>query len=112
MPLVPGGRYVPATEHRLREVVLAKFLCWLMGTYVIELLKSFFYVTETTFQKNQLFFFRKSVWSQLQSIGIRYHSQSVASPVSSHLQTQSWLLLPVPCAPTSGIPTQLLQRLY
>ncbi|KAK1345260.1 hypothetical protein QTO34_013970 [Cnephaeus nilssonii] len=67
----PGGRYVPATEHHLREAVLAKFLCWLMGTYVVELLKSFFYVTETTFQKNQLFFFRKSVWSQLQSIGIR-----------------------------------------
>ena len=79
VPLVSGGRCVPATEHRLREAVLARFLCWLMGTYVVELLKSFFYVTETTFQKNRLFFFRKSVWSQLQSIGIRYHS--VARPV-------------------------------
>ncbi|XP_015418603.1 PREDICTED: telomerase reverse transcriptase [Myotis davidii] len=73
----PEGRYVPATEHRLREAVLAKFLCWLMGTYVVELLKSFFYVTETTFQKNQLFFFRKSIWSQLQSIGIRQHFDRV-----------------------------------
>ncbi|XP_036166405.1 telomerase reverse transcriptase isoform X2 [Myotis myotis] len=73
----PGGRYVPATEHRLREAVLAKFLCWLMGTYVVELLKSFFYVTETTFQKNQLFFFRKSIWSHLQSIGIRQHFDRV-----------------------------------
>ncbi|XP_036993198.2 telomerase reverse transcriptase isoform X2 [Artibeus jamaicensis] len=73
----PGGRSVPAAEHRLREAVLAKFLCWLMGTYVVELLKSFFYVTETTFQKNQLFFFRKSVWSQLQSIGIRQHFDRV-----------------------------------
>uniref|UniRef100_G1PKR5 Telomerase reverse transcriptase n=1 Tax=Myotis lucifugus TaxID=59463 RepID=G1PKR5_MYOLU len=73
----PGGRCVPATEHRLREAVLTKFLCWLMGTYVVELLKSFFYVTETTFQKNQLFFFRKSIWSQLQSIGIRQHFDRV-----------------------------------
>ncbi|KAM5260059.1 telomerase reverse transcriptase isoform 2-T2 [Hipposideros larvatus] len=69
----PGGRPVLAAEHRRREALLAKFLRWLMGTYVVELLRSFFYVTETTFQKNRLFFFRKSVWSQLQSIGIRQH---------------------------------------
>ncbi|XP_004411687.1 PREDICTED: telomerase reverse transcriptase isoform X2 [Odobenus rosmarus divergens] len=69
----PGARCVPATEHRRREEILARFLCWLMGTYVVELLRSFFYVTETTFQKNRLFFYRKSVWSQLQSIGIRQH---------------------------------------
>ncbi|XP_036775976.2 telomerase reverse transcriptase isoform X1 [Manis pentadactyla] len=73
----PGARSVPAAEHRLREAVLAKFLCWLMNTYVVELLRSFFYVTETTFQKNRLFFYRKSVWSQLQSIGIKQHFDSV-----------------------------------
>ncbi|XP_039093958.1 telomerase reverse transcriptase isoform X3 [Hyaena hyaena] len=73
----PGARCVPAAEHRRREEVLAKLLCWLLGTYVVELLKSFFYVTETTFQKNRLFFYRKSVWSQLQSIGIRRHFDSV-----------------------------------
>ena len=70
--LLPGARCIPAAEHRLREAVLARFLCWLMGAYVVELLRAFFYVTETTFQKNRLFFFRKRVWSQLQSIGIRY----------------------------------------
>ncbi|XP_030188978.1 telomerase reverse transcriptase isoform X9 [Lynx canadensis] len=73
----PGARCVPAAEHRRREEVLAKLLCWLMGTYVVELLKSFFYVTETTFQKNRLFFYRKRIWSQLQSIGIRQHFNSV-----------------------------------
>nr|XP_031298479.1 telomerase reverse transcriptase isoform X1 [Camelus dromedarius] len=73
----PGAGCVPAEEHRLREAVLAKFLCWLMGTYVVELLRAFFYVTETTFQKNRLFFFRKSVWTQLQSIGIRQHLDRV-----------------------------------
>lgn len=78
-PVPAGSRCVPAAEHRLREAVLAKFLCWLMGTYVVELLRSFFYVTETTFQKNRLFFFRKSVWSQLQRIGIRYGPQSLVT---------------------------------
>ncbi|KAM7147543.1 telomerase reverse transcriptase [Molossus nigricans] len=95
----PGGRRVPAAEHRLREAVLAKFLCWLMGTYVVELLRSFFYVTETTFQKNQLFFFRKSVWSQLQSIGIRQHFDRVqlrelsAAEVKRHQEAKPALLM-------------------
>uniref|UniRef100_A0A2R9A661 Telomerase reverse transcriptase n=1 Tax=Pan paniscus TaxID=9597 RepID=A0A2R9A661_PANPA len=73
----PGVGSVPAAEHRLREEILAKFLHWLMSVYVVELLRSFFYVTETTFQKNRLFFYRKSVWSKLQSIGIRQHLKRV-----------------------------------
>ncbi|XP_054434195.1 telomerase reverse transcriptase [Pteronotus mesoamericanus] len=95
----PGGRCVPAAEHHLREAILAKFLCWLMGTYVVELLKSFFYVTETTFQKNQLFFFRKSVWSQLQNIGIRQHFDRVqlrelsAAEVKRHQEARPALLM-------------------
>ncbi|XP_027945813.1 telomerase reverse transcriptase isoform X3 [Eumetopias jubatus] len=94
----PGARCVPATEHRRREEILARFLCWLMGTYVVELLRSFFYVTETTFQKNRLFFYRKSVWSQLQSIGIRQHFTRVhlrelsAADVRRHHEARAALL--------------------
>ncbi|XP_057608943.1 telomerase reverse transcriptase-like isoform X2 [Chionomys nivalis] len=73
----PGNNCIPAAEHRTRERILATFLFWLMDTYVVELLRSFFYITETTFQKNQLFFYRKSVWSKLQSIGVRQHLKKV-----------------------------------
>ncbi|XP_010855438.1 PREDICTED: telomerase reverse transcriptase [Bison bison bison] len=73
----PGARCVPAAEHRQREAVLGRFLHWLMGAYVVELLRSFFYVTETTFQKNRLFFFRKRIWSQLQRLGVRQHLDRV-----------------------------------
>ncbi|XP_050001755.1 telomerase reverse transcriptase isoform X1 [Alexandromys fortis] len=73
----PENNCVPAAEHRMRERILAAFVFWLMDTYVVELLRSFFYVTETTFQKNQLFFYRKSVWSKLQSIGVRQHLKRV-----------------------------------
>lgn len=75
--LLSGKDCVPAAEHRLRERILAMFLFWLMDTYVVQLLRSFFYVTETTFQKNRLFFYRKNVWSKLQSIGVRYHTASL-----------------------------------
>ncbi|XP_012869282.1 PREDICTED: telomerase reverse transcriptase [Dipodomys ordii] len=104
-----GDGCVPAAEHRRREGVLAKFLFWLMDTYVVELLKSFFYVTETTFQKNKLFFYRKSVWSQLQSIGVRQHLERVrlrelsGAEVRQHqvarpaLPTSRLRFIPKPC---------------
>ncbi|XP_034379439.1 telomerase reverse transcriptase isoform X2 [Arvicanthis niloticus] len=95
----PGKDCVPAAEHRLRERILAMFLFWLMDTYVVQLLRSFFYVTETTFQKNRLFFYRKSVWSKLQSIGVRQHLERVQlrelsqEEVRQHQDT--WLAIPI-----------------
>nr|XP_027799720.1 telomerase reverse transcriptase [Marmota flaviventris] len=67
----PGTHCVPAAEHRLRAEILAKFLFWLVDAYVVGLLRSFFYVTETTFQKNRLLFYRQSTWRRLQSAGVR-----------------------------------------
>ena len=75
-----------------------------MDTYVVQLLRSFFYITESTFQKNRLFFYRKSVWRKLQSIGVRYHTASLRyqcllcayaeAPVHSvwHLLAWAWTL--------------------
>ncbi|XP_043832231.1 telomerase reverse transcriptase [Dromiciops gliroides] len=77
LALVKGNHFVPASEHHLREEILAKFVYWLMDTYVVELLRSFFYITETMFQKNRLFFYRKCVWNKLQNVGIRKHFDKV-----------------------------------
>ncbi|XP_073534444.1 telomerase reverse transcriptase [Phyllobates terribilis] len=71
------NHFVPASEHLLREKILSKFFFWLMDTYVIQLLKAFYYITETSFQKNRLFFYRKSIWGPLQKIGIRKHMANV-----------------------------------
>ncbi|XP_060047097.1 telomerase reverse transcriptase isoform X3 [Erinaceus europaeus] len=67
----PGPRAVSAQEHRRREAVLAAFLGWLLDSYVVGLLRGFFYVTETTFQKHRLLYYRKSVWAELQGLGLR-----------------------------------------
>uniref|UniRef100_A0A493TGE5 Telomerase reverse transcriptase n=1 Tax=Anas platyrhynchos platyrhynchos TaxID=8840 RepID=A0A493TGE5_ANAPP len=75
--LAKGNHFVPASEHLYREEILAKFLYWLMDTYVVQLLRSFFYVTETMFQKNMLFYYRKCIWGKLQDIGIRKHFSKV-----------------------------------
>ncbi|XP_040288891.1 telomerase reverse transcriptase isoform X1 [Bufo bufo] len=71
------NHFVPASEHLLREKILSKFLFWLMDTYVIQLLKAFYYITETSFQKNRLFFYRNCIWGQLQKIGVRKHMTNV-----------------------------------
>ncbi|XP_053874254.1 telomerase reverse transcriptase isoform X4 [Malaclemys terrapin pileata] len=81
--VIKGDHFVPALEHHYREEILAKFLYWLMDTYIVQLLRSFFYITETMFQKNMLFFYRKLVWSKLQNIGMRNHFAKV------HLRTLS-----------------------
>ncbi|XP_006990067.2 telomerase reverse transcriptase isoform X1 [Peromyscus maniculatus bairdii] len=95
----PGKSRVPAEEHRMRERILAMFLFWLMDTYVVELLRSFFYITETTFQKNQLFFYRKSVWSKLQSIGVRQHLERVQlrelSQEEVRRHQEAWPAMPI-----------------
>ncbi|XP_036063361.1 telomerase reverse transcriptase isoform X2 [Onychomys torridus] len=94
-----GKHCVPAEEHRMRERILAKFLFWLMDAYVVELLRSFFYITETTFQKNQLFFYRKSVWSKLQSIGVRQHLERVQLQELSQEEVrqyrEAWPAMPI-----------------
>ncbi|XP_062836888.1 telomerase reverse transcriptase isoform X3 [Anolis carolinensis] len=71
------GHFVPASEHHFRQDLMSKFFYWLMDSYVTELLRSFFYITETMFQKNLLFFFRKTVWSKLETIGLRNHLAKV-----------------------------------
>ncbi|XP_063778754.1 telomerase reverse transcriptase isoform X2 [Pseudophryne corroboree] len=68
---------VPASEHLLRERILSKFLYWLLYSYVTQLLRAFFYVTETMFQKNRLFFYRKCIWRKLQNFGIQKHLTNV-----------------------------------
>ncbi|XP_066572083.1 telomerase reverse transcriptase isoform X2 [Amia ocellicauda] len=58
----------PAIEHRSRERILGQFLSWVLESYVVGLLKSFFFATESAGQKNALRFYKTWVWRRLQSI--------------------------------------------
>ncbi|XP_015212308.2 telomerase reverse transcriptase isoform X1 [Lepisosteus oculatus] len=63
----------PATEHRYREKILASFLTWVLGTLVIVLVRTSFYVTESSWQKNMLMFFKKKIWRRLWDMAISKH---------------------------------------
>ncbi|XP_032905247.1 telomerase reverse transcriptase isoform X1 [Amblyraja radiata] len=83
LQLNKAQHFVPASEHQLREDILSRFLFWLMEVYVVHLLKSFFYITETTFMKNTLFYYRKCVWTEVQRIAVRNHLAKVQlQPIS------------------------------
>ncbi|XP_075068775.1 telomerase reverse transcriptase isoform X2 [Mixophyes fleayi] len=87
--LKKSNHFIPASEHLMRERILSKFLYWLMDTYVIQLLKAFFYVTETMFQKNRLFYYRKCIWRKLQNIGRHKHLTNVKLRLMSADEVES-----------------------
>ncbi|XP_061163693.1 telomerase reverse transcriptase-like [Saccostrea echinata] len=59
------------SQHCLKLNLLSTLVYWLMNTFIITLIKAFFYVTETAVYRNQRFFYRKKVWSKLHNNGIQ-----------------------------------------
>ncbi|TTZ70358.1 Telomerase reverse transcriptase [Bagarius yarrelli] len=62
-----------ASEHRYREWIFGQFLLWLLNDFVIGLVKSLFYVTESVGHKNALRYYRRHIWTRLQDQAFRQH---------------------------------------
>lgn len=45
--------------------LFAKVLSWLMNTYVMPVVKSYFYVTDSATYRNRMFYYRKSLWMKI-----------------------------------------------
>ncbi|XP_019645622.1 PREDICTED: telomerase reverse transcriptase-like [Branchiostoma belcheri] len=52
-------------EFQTRTALLDKFVWWLFNNFVINVLRSYFYITETTTHRNQLLYYRSHVWKIL-----------------------------------------------
>jgi len=76
---------IRSNTERLR--LLAKLLCWLMNDFVMPLIKSYFYITDSTAHRNRMFYYRKSLWKKIyQKVIIErvlhyYFNQSVFCPL-------------------------------
>ena len=60
-----------------RLQLLAKVLSWLMNAFVLPLIKSYFYVTNSADYRNRMFYYRKSVWKKIHhkvKIPFTFHS--------------------------------------
>ncbi|KAF5887628.1 telomerase reverse transcriptase, partial [Clarias magur] len=61
------------SEHRYREWIFGQFLLWMLKDFVIGLVKSLFYVTESVGHKHALRFYRRHTWTRLQDHAFRDH---------------------------------------
>ena len=51
-----------ASDYSKRKEIFSEFIYWLFDSYLISVIQSFFYVTESSTHRYQLFFFRHDVW--------------------------------------------------
>ncbi|KAJ2493875.1 Telomerase reverse transcriptase [Coemansia sp. RSA 2050] len=61
-----GGKRGSAADD-----IYAGFLCWVLKDYAIQLVRAFFYVTESSSDRSRLFFFRGDVWTKITRQALR-----------------------------------------
>ncbi|XP_075868222.1 telomerase reverse transcriptase isoform X2 [Nelusetta ayraudi] len=64
---------IPPSELSYRTQILAQFLGWLLDGFVVGLVRSCFFVTESVGQKNAVRFYRQEVWAKMQDLAFRNH---------------------------------------
>ncbi|XP_064614609.1 telomerase reverse transcriptase-like [Liolophura sinensis] len=60
-------KWLPCVDHKSRVAILSSCVWWLFSNYVMVILKTYFYITDTTRFRNKLFFYRKAVWNRLKN---------------------------------------------
>ncbi|XP_072033355.1 telomerase reverse transcriptase-like [Amphiura filiformis] len=74
------------TDLAKQHQMLAGFFAWLMDSYVITLVKTMFYVTESSCSKSQLLFFHKPIWHKLERIGAKkLQAAGVIQPITEQV---------------------------
>ncbi|XP_052803622.1 telomerase reverse transcriptase-like isoform X2 [Mya arenaria] len=80
-------RNVPCNLCKLS--LLGRLVNWIMSKFVFVLLRTFFYITETTFMKHRTMYFRQSTWTRLHILGVADLLQRrVVKPASERLVKQ------------------------
>ena len=56
--------HMSKSDYDKRKEILLEFVYWLFDSFLISLIQSFFYVTESSSHRYQLFYFRHDVWKR------------------------------------------------
>ena len=64
------GKFVPLSDSRKQQQLLSQFIWWFVTQYLMPLIKSFFYITESGTNRQRIFYYRKPVWRKIQQFGI------------------------------------------
>ncbi|WBW70543.1 telomerase reverse transcriptase 1 protein Trt1 [Schizosaccharomyces osmophilus] len=72
------------SDFEKRKQIFSEFMYWFFNTFVISLLQSFFYCTESVESKNATCYFRKDVWASLSNPYLRMVKDSSYMPIETH----------------------------
>ena len=75
-------RHVPLSESLTQKRYLDKFIWWLVTRYLMVILKSFFYITESGLRRNHIFYYRKPVWKKIHEFGLKSLKGKVLQPLT------------------------------
>lgn len=63
-------KHVPLSDSLKRQQLLAQFIWWFVTKYLMLILKTFFYITESGTHRQRVFFYRKPVWEKIHKFGL------------------------------------------
>jgi hypothetical protein len=69
-------------DFRKRTQLFEEFIYWLFDSFIIHLLRTNFYVTETAVHKNRVFYFRHDIWRRISTPSISKLKESMLTEVS------------------------------
>ncbi|KAF9390693.1 hypothetical protein CPC16_004879 [Podila verticillata] len=58
-------RHLPPSASEKQFEILCEFLYWLFDGFLVPLLQASFYVTDSSYQKNKLFYYRHELWRRI-----------------------------------------------
>lgn len=61
---------VPLSDSLKQQELLTQFIWWFVTQYLMLLLKTFFYITESGTHRQKVFFYRKPVWEKIHRFGL------------------------------------------
>ena len=79
-----GSRSTPLSESLKQKEILGQFVWWLVCKYLMVILKSFFYITETQMNRNKVVYFRQPVWLKI----FQYGQESLENSIAIQSDTQ------------------------
>lgn len=77
------GKQVSLTVSVKQQELLAQFIWWLVTKYLMIVLKSFFYITESGTHRERVFYYRKPVWQKIHQFGLNTFCCGVFKPLKT-----------------------------
>eukprot|EP01130_Rhizamoeba_saxonica_P003519 TRINITY_DN1480_c0_g2_i1.p1 TRINITY_DN1480_c0_g2~~TRINITY_DN1480_c0_g2_i1.p1 ORF type:complete len:721 (-),score=119.43 TRINITY_DN1480_c0_g2_i1:733-2592(-) len=74
---------LPPSDFEKRKSLMLCFLSWLFEVFILRLLRTNFYITETQPHKQRVFYYRRKVWKKIEKFGIsNLVDNGMLSPIS------------------------------